>query len=253
MLSRFERLMEEAVEGSLGRVFSTSLQPIQMAKAAARAMEQAQIIGLRGPQVPNLYEVRLAPADLARFGEYQHVLLDDLRTYLREYAGDRRLRPVAEITVELVEDASVRAGSVRASARFAGLSAAVEREVEAAVDGTRQLRLADLAAARGVQTQPGTAPLVLTDGRSLEFTLEPEMDVVRLGRALDNDVVIESTRVSRYHVQLRWVESSWLVYDLDSTNGTWVDEQRLEPGIPGRLNIGTRFRLGDYALHTRRA
>ena len=47
MLYRFERLMEQAIEGSLRRVFPTSLQPIQLAKAAARAMEQAQIVGVR--------------------------------------------------------------------------------------------------------------------------------------------------------------------------------------------------------------
>ena len=33
MLARFERLMEQAVEGSLRRVFPTPLQPVQLAKA----------------------------------------------------------------------------------------------------------------------------------------------------------------------------------------------------------------------------
>jgi FHA domain-containing protein len=70
MLARFERLVEQAVEGSLRRVFGTSLQPIQLAKAAAHAMEQGLVIGPRGPEAPNLYEVRIAPADLARLGEY---------------------------------------------------------------------------------------------------------------------------------------------------------------------------------------
>ena len=45
--------MEQAVEGSLRRVFPTTLQPVQLAKAAARAMEEAQVVGLRGAEVPN--------------------------------------------------------------------------------------------------------------------------------------------------------------------------------------------------------
>ena len=74
------------------------------------------------------------------------------------------------------------------------------------------------------------------------------MDVVRLGRAVDNDVVISSTNVSRYHAQLRWVESGWLAYDLASTNGTWVDQQRLGAGQPRLISGGSRLRLGDYDL-----
>jgi hypothetical protein len=248
MLARFERLMEQAVEGSLLRVFATSLQPIQLAKAAARAMEQAQVIGPRGPEVPNVYEVHLAAADLTRFGEYAPMLCDEIRNYLAEYAAERGLRFVAEPRVELVEDANVRAGRVRASARFTGLPAQVQREVDSAVEGTRRLRLADLAAARGKTAAPAPPRLRLTDATGLDVALEPAMDVVRLGRAVDNDVVISSTNVSRYHAQLRWVESGWLAYDLTSTNGTWVDQQRLEPGQPRLISGGSRLRLGDYDL-----
>src|SRR6185437_5109214 len=99
MLARFERLMEQAVEGSLRRVFPTSLQPVQLAKAAARAMEQAQVIGVHGPQVPNSYRLRLAPADLERFATYRASLSQELAQYLVDYAHERGLRPIAAPTV----------------------------------------------------------------------------------------------------------------------------------------------------------
>ena len=248
MLARFERLMEQAVEGSLRRVFATSLQPIQVAKAAARAMEQAQVIGPRGPEVPNLYEIHLAADDMARFGEYAHTLCEETRAYLTDYAAERGLRLVAEPRVELVEDASLRTGSVRATARFAGLPSQIQREVDSAVEGTRQLRLADLAAAQGKKPTSSPPRLRLRDASGLDVALEPATDVVRLGRAVDNDVVISSTNVSRYHAQLRWVESGWLAYDLASTNGTWVDGQRLGSGQPRLISGGSQLRLGDYDL-----
>src|SRR5260370_30353966 len=147
MLARFERLMEQAVEGSLRRVFPTTLQPVQVAKAAARAMEEAQVIGLRGAEVPNRYRLRLAPADLERFGDYNATLARELSTYLVDYAHERGLRPIAAPTVELLVDASVRTGSVRAEARFVDLAPAQKTEIEDAVEGTRRLRLADLATA----------------------------------------------------------------------------------------------------------
>jgi pSer/pThr/pTyr-binding forkhead associated (FHA) protein len=93
--------------------------------------------------------------------------------------------------------------------------------------------------------------LWLADENGLRFALEPQAGIVRLGRAADNDVVIASQRVSRYHAQLRWVESSWLAYDLDSTNGTWVADERVLAGQPRGLGTGTRLRLGDHELEVR--
>src|SRR5258708_5441589 len=248
MLARFERLMEDAVEGSLRRVFPTTIQPVQLAKAAARAMEEEQLIGLRGAEVPNHYRLRLAPADLQRFADYQVTLARELNAYLVEYAQDRGLKPIAEPRVELVEDRAVRAGSVRAEARFVDLAPARESEIEAAGAGTRRLRLADLATPRPSQVPQSPAierALVLTDRAGLRFALEPAMGVVRVGRATDNEIAIDNQRVSRYHAQLRWVESSWLVYDLDSTNGTFVDGERLSPSKPRVVWPNSQLRLGD--------
>ena len=248
MLARFEKLVEQAVEGSLRRVFPTTVQPVQLAKAAARAMEDAQVVGLRGAEVPNKYDLQLAPEDLQRFGEYASTLCDELSRYLADYARDRGLRLVAQPRVELQPDASVRAGSVRAQARFADLAPPTRREIDAAVEGTRRLRLADLAEARAAAPEVAERGLWLVDPLGLRAPLEPQMGIVRLGRASDNDVVIANQRVSRYHAQLRWIESSWLVYDLDSTNGTWVDGQRVFPSQPRVFGSGAELRLGDHEL-----
>jgi FHA domain-containing protein len=248
VLARFERLMEQAVEGSLRRVFPTSLQPIQLAKAAARAMEQAQVVGRHGPEVPNLYELHLAPADLRRFDGYTETLRDEVRAYLGDYARERGLRLVAPPRVELIEDPDVREGGVRAAARFDGLPARLQHEVDDAVAGTRQLRLADLAAARQQQRTTQPVRMRLRDASGLDLVLEPAMDVVRLGRAPDNDVVLGSKNVSRYHAQLRWVESGWLAYDLSSTNGTWLDGRRLATGAPALVCGGSQLRLGDHDM-----
>src|ERR1700730_8209184 len=110
MLARFERLMETAVEGSLRRVFPTALQPVQLAKAAARAMEDARVIGLRGAEVPNSYRLRLASSDLERFADYSASLSREVSRYLVDYARERGLRPIAEPRVELLGDPTVRVG-----------------------------------------------------------------------------------------------------------------------------------------------
>ncbi len=255
VLARFERLMEQAVEGSLRRVFPTTLQPVQLAKAAARAMEEGRVVGLRGAEVPNLYRLHLAPTDLERFGTYRQTLSRELAEYLIEYARDRGLRPIAEPSVALVGDVRVRKGRVRAEAQFADLPEDRRAEVEAAVGGTRRLRLAELAAtdARGSgrtdEADAGGGATLWLSGGEVRYALPPEWPLVRVGRAADNDLVVSQPRVSRYHAQLRQVESTWLVYDLDSTNGTFVDGQRVESSRPVRLSAASRsLRLGDVDL-----
>jgi hypothetical protein len=246
MLARFERLMQHAVEGSLRRVLPTNAQPVQLAKAAARAMEEAQVIGVHGPQVPNSYRLLLAPADLERFADYRQSLSNELAQYLVDYASERGLRPIAAPRVELLENARLRPGSVRAEARFVDLDPELRSAVDAAVQGTRRLRLADLASAGPRPAEPDAGAVWLVDRLGLRFALEPQAGLVRVGRAADNDVAIANQRVSRYHAQLRWVESSWLVYDLDSTNGTWLDQERVWPSQPRVLEDGSQLRLGDH-------
>lgn len=58
---------------------------------------------------------------------------------------------------------------------------------------------------------------------------------VTLGRAPDNDVVIADPRASRYHARLVRDGERWTLTDLGSTNGTRVNEQRIETAV---LNHG---------------
>ena len=51
--------------------------------------------------------------------------------------------------------------------------------------------------------------------------------VTTLGRALDNDIVLESSDVSRHHARLEFVDDDLRLVDLDSTNGTRVNGQRV--------------------------
>jgi hypothetical protein len=248
MLARFERLMEQAVEGSLRRVFPTTLQPVQLAKAAARAMEEAQVVGLSGAEVPNAYRLRLAPDDMQRFAEYSATLSRELSRYLVDYARERHLRAVGDPRVELVGDSTLRVGTVRAEARFVDVDPGRRAALEQAVEDTRQLRLRQQARAAVEATGTSDGNVWLADTQGLRYALEPEAAMVRIGRASDNDIAISNERVSRYHAHVRWVGSSWLVYDLESTNGTFVDGERLTAAQPRRLRPGSTLRLGDYDL-----
>jgi pSer/pThr/pTyr-binding forkhead associated (FHA) protein len=59
------------------------------------------------------------------------------------------------------------------------------------------------------------------------WTFESE-EVVRIGRATDNQVVLFSAVVSRHHAQLRWHEvNGWQLINI-SANGTYVDGEAIK-------------------------
>jgi hypothetical protein len=59
--------------------------------------------------------------------------------------------------------------------------------------------------------------------------------IVNIGRRLDNHLVINDPRVSRNHAQLRAVRGQYMLFDLNSTGGTYVNGQRItqHPIRPG--------------------
>jgi hypothetical protein len=246
MLARFERIMEQTLEGGLRRVFPAHLQPVQLAKAAARAMEQSQVVGLRGPEVSNVYVLRLAPGDMQRFVDYRATLARELGRYLADYAHDRGFHPVATPRVELQEDPKVRAGTVRVDARFVDIEPEQKAVLEEALEGTRQLRVGTVSSQGPRAPTPGE-PAWLEDLSGRRYPLEPHDGIVRLGRALDNDVVLPDLSVSRYHAQMRWHGGGWVISDLESTNGTFVANKRVGAD-PRPLLTECVLRLGSYEL-----
>jgi pSer/pThr/pTyr-binding forkhead associated (FHA) protein len=70
--------------------------------------------------------------------------------------------------------------------------------------------------------------------------------VVNIGRADYNDFVLPDESVSTTHAKLQRREGVWVLVDLDSTNGTFVDGERVKGEAP--LAPGTNVRFGDVAL-----
>jgi DNA-binding NarL/FixJ family response regulator len=90
---------------------------------------------------------------------------------------------------------------------------------------------------------------VLKEGRQSLVALEA--DRATIGRADTNDVVLsEDGRVSRVHAALELVAGEWLLRDLGSSNGTFVDGARIWDSRPVRP--GQEIRIGSTAMFLRR-
>jgi ABC transport system ATP-binding/permease protein len=68
---------------------------------------------------------------------------------------------------------------------------------------------------------------------------------VTLGRAPDNDVVINHPAVSGHHLSLSVLPGNMTVTDLNSTNGTQLNGHRIQPNVPTSVQFGDVLRIGD--------
>jgi pSer/pThr/pTyr-binding forkhead associated (FHA) protein/predicted alpha/beta hydrolase family esterase len=68
---------------------------------------------------------------------------------------------------------------------------------------------------------------------------------INLGRASENSIVLAEPKISRQHAQLNWVDDGWEVVDLSSSNGTFVNGERIERR---RVVPGDAIQIGDCML-----
>jgi len=76
--------------------------------------------------------------------------------------------------------------------------------------------------------------------------LSVKTPVVNIGRADYNDLVLPDESVSTTHAKLQRREGVWVLVDLDSTNGTFIDGDQIKGEAP--LAPGSAVRFGEVSL-----
>jgi adenylate cyclase len=90
------------------------------------------------------------------------------------------------------------------------------------------------------------ATLVVRSGALKGQRVEVRTPVVNIGRADYNDVRLADPSVSTSHAKIQRREGVWVLVDLDSTNGSFVDGERVQGEIP--IAPGASLKFGDVEL-----
>ncbi|HEX3612018.1 MAG TPA: FHA domain-containing protein [Sporichthyaceae bacterium] len=101
---------------------------------------------------------------------------------------------------------------------------------------------------RGRRTTP--TKLVVTAGALTGTSVTLSDVAITLGRAPDSTVVLDDDYASNRHARVFPSNGEWLVEDLGSTNGTYLDRQKLQGPTP--VPIGTPIRIGKTAFELRK-
>lgn len=147
-------------------------------------------------------------------------------------------------------------------AQEAGLRFTISPTVIISTDGNIPLNDATVLASHRVETMAETnaTPIDNEEQKAEEVESIPEnaflivegvkvfpltVPVVNIGRRLDNQLIIDDPRVSRNHAQLRAIKGRYVVFDLNSTGGTFVNGQRTSQSV---LYPGDVISLAGVAL-----
>jgi hypothetical protein len=222
--AHFERLAERIFEQDLPRVLGGQLDPLELTRAIDHALDALP----RGAPPPAALRLEIAEESA------------------RALAGR-----TAAVEAELG-----RYAAARVRERWPGEAPApIVRLVLAPGLGKREARAFPDTAAPATR-QTAALPPAATPTTAVRVTIchgdrviSVDQLPLTIGRALDNDVILDERSVSRYHAQIREASGELVVVDLQSTNGTFLNGQRVLG--TARLRDRDTLMLGGVSLRVR--
>jgi len=241
-LTAVERFFERLFERPAARLFQPRVETVQIERALERVMESERRVQARRTYVPTIYRVLLNSADAAAIDGDMGSLTTGLAESLRVYALAHGYVLLAQPRIEIGSSTAVQVSDVRAFAEpvvlpsvgIAGPARPAERVPPRPVSSPELIGEATAVFAAPQANVPRAQLAIRAPGGPV-FRIPVRAGTLRMGRSLDNDIVLGDEKVSRHHGQIG-VRLGMLVYtDLGSTNGSFlngsaVTEIALGPG-----------------------
>jgi hypothetical protein len=215
-LKEIEKRLQALIEVELpGIIPGVKVDDVIIQKMAAAIQINTITLEDGSLMAPNIYTLLLHPDTLPAWQEKKilHVLLNSITTVASE-AG-LRFSVTPSITLSSDVNLTVNDANVVASHRaepMADTNATPQNNSDAADEN---------------ESIPENAFLIVEGVKVFPLSTS----VVNIGRRLDNQLIIDDPRVSRNHAQLRSIKGRFVVFDLNSTGGTFVNGQRTSQSV----------------------
>jgi pSer/pThr/pTyr-binding forkhead associated (FHA) protein len=166
--------------------------------------------------VPNVFTLVVNPKAAQRW--QQPNLLDAVVNSLKIVGEEAGLRFSAPPTISIIQNSQQQESVVDVVA---------SHQLETATDTRSMTPINENMVNTGNEPFPQNAFLIVDGVKVFPLT----ESVVNIGRRLDNQLVIDDPRISRNHAQLRAIKGRFVIFDLNSTGGTFVNGQRTSQSV----------------------
>ncbi|GAA1568442.1 DUF3662 and FHA domain-containing protein [Kribbella solani] len=265
-LQRFERRLEGIVSGVFARAFKGDVEPIELAAALKREIDNtARILSRDRRLVPNHFTIELGPDDFERLNAYGRTLNHELANELRDHADIQRYTFSGPIDIELVQHEELPTGKFRVVSETVGTPQRRPAGYQQPEPQPYQQEPYVPPNEPVVQSPPPRQqppqqpsprrghPQVMLEVNGRRRPVNPPGVV--LGRGTDADIQINDPGVSRRHAEIRLMPEGpggirVVLVDLGSTNGTLVNGRR---SAEAELVDGSTVRIGNTTMTLRLA
>lgn len=207
----------DLIEARLKKLFESSLQLFpgadlhhQLALQFTKALKENLALSTDGESIaPDQFILYLHP-DMYNYWHSDPQLLEFLSNALLDAAVKSSIKFNSKPTILLSANPDIPPGQLQVFASPGSLT-----QTQAVVSANLQPTVPD--------SRPLNAFLILNDSRIFPLNIH----VVNIGRRADNQLVIDDARVSRIHAQLRARQGKFILVDLNSSGGTFVNGQRI--------------------------
>jgi hypothetical protein len=217
-LAKIEARLQALVEGSAERLFASNHPPANLAQRLIGAMQANLQPGPDGRLVaPNLYTLQVHPSQVQSLAE-NRALLEGLTQTLRETGIQAGVIFPAPPVVRVSGAFKIHPGEVQV----------VAQNSLANLPETSDMVVENLSEPEAI---PSNAFLIVDGTQNVPLT----QSVINIGRRKDNHIVIDDQRVSRVHAQMRAMKGRYVIFDLDSLGGTFINGEAIHhcPLAPG--------------------
>lgn len=209
-LAQLEAQLKTLVEGGFSR-FANSRGKLDGLSAGLLAEMQAgvQLDSAGNRFAPDRYTLSVNPED-ARILREDPSLLTSLAETIQEAGKGAGLNFPSPPQVKVVSDPGLPKHQVRIQAQIGQ-------------DRLSETSTSDVTLEECSTSIPANAFVIVEGVQVFPLT----QAVINIGRRLDNHIVLDDARVSRVHAQLRAIRGRYVIFDLGSSGGTFVNGVRL--------------------------
>lgn len=236
LLDFLERSMERVVQGPVDAMFRQDIQPAEIEHKLERAMLDNSRRASGASIMPNKYIVRLNASDFEAIRPFRSSLSRRLESWLSEAAARHNGTLLDRIQVELDQDDRARRRRPIVSATITDIQD-FQRD--------RSPEPAGRTEAFSVVHAEQTVTIRILTGPQQGASFPLRDGTTTLGRSVDADVRIDASDVSRKHMRFERHGPTVTVADLDSTNGTRVNGERIHHAT---LRNGDEIQAGNQVL-----
>jgi pSer/pThr/pTyr-binding forkhead associated (FHA) protein len=203
-LDKLEERLRALIEGGL-----LNYLPNKVAQELASTMRE----NLNGQLAPHAYTLVAHPDIIAKW-KNDLALVENLKQTLKNVATETGLEFAEPLSFSLAPDPQLASEEIKIL-----ISQQIEKIAE-----TRDMESQKIEKTENV---PSNAFLIIHGTKVFPLT----KSVIDIGRRMENDLVIDDPRVSRDHAQLRVKNGRFVIFDLNSTGGTYVNSQRSHQSV----------------------